>query len=65
MDSVLTLGEIKLGTGVIRIVGALLPQLTKEFDHPEGLEPHAVTYTGYFLVENLTNYRRPKRRAKP
>ena len=53
----MTLGEIKLGKGVVRIVGALLPQPTKEFDHQEGLEPHAVTYTGYFLVENLTNYR--------
>ena len=64
VDTVVTLGEIKLGRGVVRIVGALLPQPTKEFDHQEGLEPHAVTYTGYFLVENLTNYRRPKRRER-
>ena len=49
---------------MIRIVGALLPQPTQEFDHQEGLEPHAVTYTGYFLVENLTNYRRPKRNRR-
>ena len=64
VDSVVTLGEIKLGKGVVRIVGALLPQPTQEFDHQEGLEPHAVTYTGYFLVENLTNYRRPKRNRR-
>ena len=64
VDTVVTLGELKLGKGVVRIVGALLPQPTKEFDHQEGLEPHAVTYTGYFLVENLTNYRRPKRNRR-
>ena len=57
-----SIGELKLGRGKVRIVGALLPQPTKEFDHQEGLEPHAVTYTGYFLVENLTNYRRPRGR---
>jgi len=44
--------------------GAARGQPTKEFDHQEGLEPHAVTYTGYFLVENLTNYRRPKRNRR-
>ena len=64
VDSVVTLGEIKLGRGVVRIVGALLPQPTKEFDHQEGLEPHAVTYTGYFLVENLTNYKKPRARKR-
>ncbi|HYH59610.1 MAG TPA: M14 family zinc carboxypeptidase [Thermoleophilaceae bacterium] len=61
IDSGATLGEIKLGKGVVRIIGALLPQPTKEFDHQEGLEPHAVTYTGYFLMENLTSYKRPRR----
>jgi hypothetical protein len=64
VDNVVTLGQIKLGKGVVRIIGALLPQPTQEFDHQEGLEPHAVTYTGYFLVENLTNYRRPKRKRR-
>ena len=48
----------------MRIIGALLPQPTQEFDHQEGLEPFAVTYTGYFLVERLTSYRRPDRRDK-
>lgn len=64
VDSVVTLGEIKLGKGVVRIIGGLLPQPTQEFDHQEGLEPHAVTYTGYFLVERLVSYRRPDRRDK-
>ncbi|MDX6583698.1 MAG: hypothetical protein QOI10_2882 [Solirubrobacterales bacterium] len=48
-----TYGELPLGDGQIRIAGALLPQPTEEFDHPLGLEPYAVTYTGYVLVCNL------------
>ena len=48
-----TLGELKRGKGQIRIAGALLPQPTEKFDHPLGLEPYAVTYTGYIVVRNL------------
>ncbi len=48
-----TLGELPLGSGEIRIAGALLPQPSEEFDHPLGLEPFATTYTGYILVCNL------------
>jgi hypothetical protein len=48
-----TLGEIPLGKGKIRVAGALLPQPTEDFDHTLGLEPYAVTYTGYILVRNL------------
>ncbi len=48
-----TLGELKKGKGQIRIAGALLPQPTEEFDHPYGLEPYAVTYTGYIVMRNL------------
>ena len=42
-----------LGSGQIRIAGALLPQPSEEFDHPLGLEPYATTYTGYILICNL------------
>ena len=31
-----TVGELKLGQGTIRIAGALLPQPSTEFDHPAG-----------------------------
>jgi hypothetical protein len=48
-----TLGELALGAGTIRIAGALLPQPTEEYDHTLGLEPYAVTYTGYILARNL------------
>lgn len=48
-----TLGELKKGKGQIRIGGALLPQPTEDFDHPFGLEPYALTYTGYIVMRNL------------
>jgi Zinc carboxypeptidase len=48
-----TLGEIALGAGTVRIAGALLPQPSEQHDHPLGLEPYALTYTGYILACNL------------
>jgi hypothetical protein len=48
-----TIGELGLGKGTIRVAGALLPQPTNEFDHPLGLEPYALTYTGYLVFCNL------------
>lgn len=48
-----TFGELKLGQGRVRIAGALLPQPSQKFDHTLGLEPYAVTYTGYILARNL------------
>ena len=55
-----TIGEIPLGSGSIRIAGALLPQPTTEFDHTLGLEPYAVTYTGYIVFCNLIDCRRAR-----
>jgi hypothetical protein len=37
----------------VRIAGALLPQPSEQHDHPLGLEPYALTYTGYILACNL------------
>jgi hypothetical protein len=59
LTSFVTVGELPLGKGVVRIAGALLPTPTQAFDHQEGLEPFAVTYTGYTLAENLTDWCRP------
>jgi hypothetical protein len=50
-----TLGEMPLGQGKIRILGALLPQPSNEYDHPLGVEPYSVTYTGYILFCNLVD----------
>ncbi|MDQ3934118.1 MAG: hypothetical protein M3340_05750 [Actinomycetota bacterium] len=53
VHSRVALGELKLGKGQIRIAGGLLPQPETEFNHPLGVEPYALTYTGYILLRNL------------
>ncbi|MFT5564937.1 MAG: hypothetical protein ACI970_001674, partial [Myxococcota bacterium] len=50
-------GEIGVGAGRIRILGALLPDPTEDFYHPFGLQDYAVTYTGYTLLHNMINAR--------
>jgi hypothetical protein len=35
------------------VLRALLPQPTQAYDHQLGIEPDAVTYTGYVLMQNL------------
>jgi hypothetical protein len=60
-----TLGEIQLGEGRIRIAGSLLPQPSNEFDHPLGIEPYAVTYTGYILARNLLDWEAPGEEPEP
>lgn len=56
-----SLGELSLGKGKIRIAGALLPEPTEGNYHPFGLSSYAVTYTGYQLFENATSYTNPAR----
>lgn len=38
-DGDVTLGEVAVGGGVIRVLGTLLAYPTNEFDHPFGLSP--------------------------
>jgi hypothetical protein len=52
-------GEMPLGAGRIRFLGALLPDPTEEYYHPFGLQNYAVTYTGYTLLQNMLKYDRP------
>jgi hypothetical protein len=59
------LGELALGKGRIRLVGALLPQPSTRFDHPLGVEPYALTYTGYILAGNLLDWTRPCKKETP
>jgi hypothetical protein len=56
------LGQLPVGQGRITVSGGLLPQPTNAYDHPLGLEPHALTYTGYILFCNLVEC---KYEAKP
>lgn len=53
------LGEIPLGEGRIRLVGALLPEPEIRYDHPYGLAGYALTYTGWQLFENVIQWSRP------
>ena len=46
-------GEMPVGKGRVRFLGALLPDPTEEFYHPYGLQNYAVTYTGYTLLQNM------------
>lgn len=47
-----SVGELKLGKGIVRIVGGALPTPTEEHDHRYGLRNYALTYTGLFIMEN-------------
>ncbi|MBW3621058.1 MAG: hypothetical protein KY461_12505, partial [Actinobacteria bacterium] len=58
-----SLGELPLGDGVVRIIGALLPEPTQDNFHPYGLSSFGLTYTGYQLFENATTWTNPTRTA--
>ena len=51
-----SLGELTLGEGRVRIAGALLPEPTEANYHPYGLASYALTYTGYQVFENLVDW---------
>lgn len=51
-------GEIKLGKGRIRVIGALLPNPTAKFDHPFGLANYTLTYAGYQVLQNSLTWKR-------
>jgi hypothetical protein len=53
-----TLGELALGRGVVRVVGALLPMPTEQYYHPFGLANYAVTYSGYQVLQNALQWTR-------
>ena len=57
-----SVGEVGLGDGVVRIVGALLPDPNPVDDDRGdvrfGLGSHALTYTGYQMFENVVDYQR-------
>ena len=54
-----TLGELSLGQGVVRVVGALLPMPTDRAYHPFGLANYALTYSGYQVLQNALRWERP------
>jgi hypothetical protein len=56
-------GELPVGAGRVRVLGALLPDPTERFYHPFGLQSYAVTYTGYTLLQNMLRWTNPARVA--
>ena len=54
-----SIGELKLGKGVIRIVGGALPTPTEANDHRYGLRNYGPTYTGLFTLENSIRHDAP------
>jgi hypothetical protein len=54
-------GEMPIGKGRVRFLGALLPDPTEAFFHPYGLQNYAVTYTGYTLLQNMLVHTNPAR----
>jgi hypothetical protein len=49
-------GDVAIGKGSVRIIGALLPDPSKEFYHPYGLDGYATTYTGNLLLRNMLGW---------
>jgi hypothetical protein len=54
-----TLGELRLGQGTIRIIGPIVPMPSEQYYHPFGLANYAVTYTGYQVLQNSLQWTRP------
>lgn len=58
-----SLGEMELGEGRIRIAGTMFPNPAYEpdatNDHRFGLASYALTYTGYIVFENLLEWTNP------
>ncbi len=52
-------GELPYGDGVIRIIGGILPEPTKEFTHNFGLEAYSLTYSGFQVLDNALQWTRP------
>jgi hypothetical protein len=51
-DGRVSVGELELGKGLIRIIGGALPRPTEEYDHRYGLRDYGLTYSGLYLMEN-------------
>jgi hypothetical protein len=53
-------GELTLGCGRVRMIGALLPMPTERYYHPFGLSNYALTYSGYQVLKNTLQWTRPR-----
>ena len=54
-----SVGEVEVGDGRIRIMGGGLAMPTEAYDHRYGLKDYSVTYSGLFIMENSIIYDGP------
>ena len=54
-----SVGEIPVGEGQIRIMGGGLAMPTEEYDHRYGLKDYSLTYSGLYILENSMVYDHP------
>ena len=47
-----SVGQVSLGDGQIRIMGGGLAMPTEDYDHRYGLKDYSVTYSGLYIMEN-------------
>jgi hypothetical protein len=55
-----SIGEVKVGKGLIRIMGGALPTPSEELDHRYGLRDYGPTYSGLFVLENSLEHDVPE-----
>ncbi len=55
-DSRVSLGELALGDGFVKVVGGALPTPTEENDHRYGLRDYGLTYSGLYVMENAIRH---------
>ncbi|HEX8119996.1 MAG TPA: M14 family zinc carboxypeptidase [Solirubrobacteraceae bacterium] len=58
-----SIGQAKVGSGRVTLIGALAPQPSEAFDHDFGIEPYALTYTGHLILRNALEW--PARPIRP
>lgn len=57
--SQVSVGELPLGDGKIRVLGGALPMPSEGNDHRFGLRDYALTYTGLYILENSIRHDDP------
>ena len=57
-DTEVTYGELKVGKGVVRILGSFIPMPTDKYDHPYGLSDYSITFTAYDIAKNMWSWNR-------
>jgi hypothetical protein len=55
-----SIGELKLGKGLIRIMGGALPTPSEDLDHRYGLRDYGPTYSGLYVLENSLEHDVPE-----